>query len=202
MGRQRRGMVIKKNSPEVPKQNWVRRLADHPVLQALGIMTLVVGLVGYGWHAWQPPSVTTTGSDKDFALAYPFHFKNESTLTMHDPVLHCHTGPMRIEGSDGSMETPGLDLDKPIGENIKPHDSANQGCGLTFQGRTSTFVIEIDLEYKTLFIPRHVKSTFTWVSSYNDPHWIEGKLPHDYYQQLHPPGTIAPPGLDKNGALL
>lgn len=143
----------------------------------LALGTFVTILVGI-WQAYihTTPEIHVTDSDPQAPFLFPFSIKNDSIIfDMHNVQYTCHIRHMEFGNENtfnnvniingGAIEIPA----NSIPENYR--------CPVGITGiPINSLIIDVSVNYKTLWVQRSYTLPFTWMANASSPKWIEGDI--------------------------
>ena len=165
--------------------NFVRRIADAPIMLTLSMLAVVLAVGTPIWDALRTPDISASGdSDPLRPFAFPFAVKNNSSwFSMKETRMSCRATVTltRDRTLNGIL---GVD---DIGAFIEPNGTANFRCVVTGSGDRVIFHhepgevisahIKLQVAYKTLWHPRTSPPVeFTWYTAGHPPRWIKGHV--------------------------
>jgi hypothetical protein len=78
---------------------FVRRILDHPVVVALGLLASLIAIGDFVWDALQPPVIGIVGSDLSDPFILPFTVRNKSRwFTMINATPFCIVRKLSLRG--------------------------------------------------------------------------------------------------------
>lgn len=156
--------------------NWIFRS-----LALAGFMFLILDRM-YDMQA----TISTTGSDPNNALAYPFALTNNSRyLAISDVKWQCNV--VKLISKSGSMIDGAL-IHSQSPSRIPPGKTANITCSssMYIDGPHVAGLILISVSYRMLFMTFEVKDVpFRWSGRTSNPQWVRGNFanPHALQQE-------------------